>query len=173
MSSEFFAVLFLNLIICIYIYYDMKNLSSPILPCMCANIRRAARALTQRYDEALRPLGLTITQFTILQALSLAGEPTQGELGEILAMDSTTLTRTLAIMTRNGWIGKHHGADRRERRLRLTRAGEAEFNRAVPSWRKTQDALRERLGKGRWDELTKLINDTASILAEQPNSDAK
>src|SRR5438270_5043887 len=109
---------------CIYIYYGMKNLSSPILPCMCANVRRAARALTQRYDDALRPLGLTITQFTILQALSLAGEPTQGELGELLAMDSTTLTRTLAIMSRNGWIGKHYGADRRERRLRLTRAGD-------------------------------------------------
>ena len=127
----------------------MKNLSSPILPCMCANVRRAARALTQRYDDALRPLGLTITQFTILQALSLAGEPTQGDLGELLAMDSTTLTRTLAIMSRNGWIGKRYGADRRERRLRLTRAGESEFNRAVPNWRNAQETLREQLGKGR------------------------
>lgn len=151
----------------------MKNLSTPILPCMCANVRRAARALTQRYDEALRPLGLTVTQFSILQAVSLIGEPTQGELGELLAMDSTTLTRTLAIMTRNGWIGKHYGADRRERRLRLTRAGEAEFNRAAPSWRNTQEALREQLGKGRWDELTKLISDTTSILAEQTNLDTK
>jgi len=140
---------------------------------MCANIRRAARALTQHYDEALRPVGLTITQFTILQAVSLAGEPTQGELGELLAMDSTTLTRTLAIMTRNGWIGKHYGADRRERRLRLTRAGESEFNRAVPSWRKAQEAIRERLGNRRWDELTKLISDTTSILAEQSTPDAK
>ncbi len=69
---------------CIYIYCGMKNLSSPTLPCMCANLRRAARVLSQRYDEALRPLGLTITQFTILQALSLAGEVTQGELGKFL-----------------------------------------------------------------------------------------
>jgi len=151
----------------------MKNSAIPTLPCMCANIRRAARALTQHYDEALRPVGLTITQFTILQAVSLAGEPTQGELGELLAMDSTTLTRTLAIMTRNGWIGKHYGADRRERRLRLTRAGESEFNRAVPSWRKAQEAIRERLGNRRWDELTKLISDTTSILAEQSTPDAK
>ena len=151
----------------------MKNLSTPTLPCMCANIRRAARALTQHYDEALRPVGLTITQFTILQALSLAGEPTQGELGELLAMDSTTLTRTLAIMSRNGWIGKHYGADRRERRLRLTRTGESEFNRARPNWQSAQEALQEKLGKRRWDELTKLISDTTSILAEQPNSDAK
>lgn len=151
----------------------MTNSSTPTLPCMCANIRRAARALTQHYDEALRPLGLTITQFTILQALSLAGEPTQGELGELLAMDSTTLTRTLAIMSRNGWIGKHYGADRRERRLRLTRAGESEFNRALPSWRNVQEALRERLGKRRWDDLAKLINDTTSILAEPAIGDTK
>jgi len=143
----------------------MKNSSAPTLPCMCANIRRAARAFTQRYDEALRPLGLTITQFTILQALSLAGEPTQGELGELLAMDSTTLTRTLAIMGRHGWIAKKYGADRRERRLHLTPAGKSEFTRAVPNWRSAQETLRKRLGKERWDELTTLIN-AASMLAE-------
>ena len=65
---------------------------------MCAGFRRTARALTQYYEEALRPLGLRGTQFTILQALSLAGEVTQGRLGEMLAMDSTSLTRTVAIM---------------------------------------------------------------------------
>lgn len=138
---------------------------------MCANVRRAARALTQRYDEALRPLGLTITQFTILQALSLIGEPTQGQLGEILAMDSTTLTRTLDIMNRNGWIAKHYGTDRRERRLRLTRAGEVEVNRTIPYWRSTQESLRVRLGKQRWDELTKLVNDTTAIIGERGGFD--
>lgn len=64
----------------------MKISAAPTLPCMCASIRRASRAITQRYDEALRRLGLTITQFTILHALSLAGDVTQGRLGEILAM---------------------------------------------------------------------------------------
>jgi DNA-binding MarR family transcriptional regulator len=140
---------------------------------MCANLRRAARVLSQRYDEALRPLGLTITQFTILQALSLAGEVTQGELGEILAMDSTTLTRTLEVISRHGWVAKHYGTDRRERWLRLTRAGESEFIRAVPYWRSTQETLRKRLGKQRWDDLTQLINDTTSIITEQKNSNAK
>jgi DNA-binding MarR family transcriptional regulator len=138
---------------------------------MCANLRRASRALTQRYDEALRPLGLTITQFTILQALSFAGEVTQGKLGEILAMDSTTLTRTLEVMNMHGWIQKNHGADRRERRLRLTRTGKSEFNRALPHWRSTQETLRLQLGKQRWDDLTKLLNDTTSLIAEQGDLD--
>jgi len=66
---------------------------------MCASFRRAARALTHLYDEALRPVGLRATQFTIMQVLSLAGEVSQGQLAQMLAMDSTTLTRTLQIMS--------------------------------------------------------------------------
>jgi DNA-binding MarR family transcriptional regulator len=146
--------------------FNMQG-SIPTLPCLCANIRRTARAITQRYDEALRPLGLTITQFTILQALSLAGDITQGRLGEILAMDSTTLTRTLGVMNRQGWIAKVYGTDRRERRLRLTRAGRSEVDRAIPYWKKSQEALRRQLGKARWDELMKLMNDIAPVIAEQ------
>lgn len=132
---------------------------------MCANLRRAARVLTQPYDDALRPLGLTITQFTILQALSLAGEISQGKLGEILAMDSTTLTRTLAVMSRQGWIAKGYGADRRERRLRLTPVGKTEFDQAVPHWQKVQKMLRDRLGEQRWSDLTKLMNETTALIA--------
>ena len=74
----------------------------PDLVCMCETVRRASRALTQLYDETLRPLGLRATQFTILQVLSRTGELSQGELGQILAMDSTTLTRTLRILRRAG-----------------------------------------------------------------------
>ena len=144
----------------------MKRLIMPTLPCMCANLRRAARVLTQRYDEALRPLGLSITQFTILQALHLAGDITQGRLGEILAMDSTTLTRTLGVMTRQGWIAKIPGTDRRERRLRLTRIGRVEFNRAAPNWQTSHETLRLQLGKERWDDITKLMNDMTSLVAE-------
>ncbi|MFY9937369.1 MAG: MarR family transcriptional regulator, partial [Silvibacterium sp.] len=76
----------------------------PALPCMCASLRRASRLLSQLYEDALRPLGMRATQFTILQSLALAGEVTQGQLGQMLGMDSTTLTRTLTIMIRQGWI---------------------------------------------------------------------
>src|SRR5437660_559915 len=127
----------------------------PDLPCMCASLRRASRALTHLYDEALRPLGLRATQFTILQALSLAGEVSQGELGQILAMDSTTLTRTLRIMGREGWIVERRGEDRRERLLRLARAGRYEFNRALPIWEEAQAQLGRRLGDKRRHALIK------------------
>jgi len=129
---------------------------------MCANLRRASRALTQLYDDALRPLGLRATQFTLLQALSLAGEVSQGVLGHILAMDSTTLTRTLEIMNRRGWIAKRYGKDRRERRLYLTKSGEAQLNRATPAWQKVQAKLWAQLGDRRWDNLLRLTHEVAS-----------
>ena len=132
---------------------------TPDLPCMCGSLRRASRAFTQRYDEAQRPSGLRATQFTILQVLSLAGEVSQGELGEMLAMDSTTLTRTVEIIGRHGWIVKRPGKDRRERRLRLATAGEVQLKRALPRWEELQARLRRQLGDERWDSLLKLTNE--------------
>ncbi len=120
---------------------------------MCGNFRRTARALTQVYEKEFRPFGLKSTQFTILQALSFCGEVSQGQLGKMLAMDSTTLTRTLEIMNKHGWLAERRGDDRRERWLRLSKAGEAQLNRALPVWEKVQSQLRERVGERRWEQL--------------------
>ena len=130
----------------------------PNLPCMCSSVRRASRALTQLYEQALRPLGLRSSQFTILQVLSRAGEVSQGQLGEMLAMDSTTLTRTLEIMFRQGWIAEHRGQDRRQRRLSLAKAGRAELDRALPVWEKVQSQLKRDLGEQSWKQLFQLAD---------------
>ena len=139
---------------------------TPSLPCICASFRRASRALTQLYEEALRPTGLRATQFTVLQTLSLAGEVTQGELGQILAMDSTTLTRTLTIMGRHGWIAKRHGEDRREWRMRLSKAGETQLKQALPHWEKAQRRLRRQLGEELSDSLMKLTQKITNALID-------
>ena len=133
---------------------------------MCASLRRASRALTHLYDEALRPLGLRATQFTVLQALSLAGERSQGELGQMLAMDSTTLTRTLEIMSRHGWITKRRGQDRREWRMQLSKAGEVQLKRAMPHWEKVQTQVHTRLGNELWDNLRMLTNKVTKAVTE-------
>ena len=129
------------------------SISNVTLPCMCASFRRASRALTQVYDEALRPLGLRVTQFTILQALALTSEISQGELGHLLAMDSTTLTRTLRLMQAQGWIKERPGRDRRERWLRLSPAGQKQLAQATGPWEALQSRLRTRFGAIRWNEL--------------------
>jgi DNA-binding MarR family transcriptional regulator len=144
----------------------MKAPFIPDLPCTCASFRRASRLLSQIYEDALRPLGMRATQFTILQAFSLAGEVSQGQLGQMLGMDSTTLTRTLTIMSRQGWITKRRGEDRREWRMRLSKKGEAQFKSAMPFWQQAQDGLRERLGNQLSDNLMKLTNEVTHTLTE-------
>src|ERR1700688_2892720 len=145
----------------------MNESLMPVLACMCAGLRRASRALTQLYEEELRPVGMRATQFTVLQVLALAGELTQGELGRMLAMDSTTLTRTLRIMTRHSWISKRRGSDRREWRLRLSKAGETQLKRALPPWEKVQTQLRRQLGVGQWEELGKLTDNVTNLVTER------
>ena len=130
----------------------------PKLPCLCANLRRAARALTQRYEKALEPAGLSATQLTILQVLARVGEVTQGKLGEMLAMDSTSLTRTLAVMRKKGneWIAERRGEDRRERWLRLSAAGVKQLRRAEPVWEEVQSQMQRELGEEDWNHLMQL-----------------
>ena len=137
---------------------------------MCGNFRRTSRALTELYEEAIRPLGLRATQLTILQALSRAGEVSQGQLGEMLAMDSTSLTRTLAIMRRQGWITERRGEDRRERWLRLSSAGEAQLSRALPVWEKVQSRLRRQLGARVWKNLLQLTQQVTQAVKTQGGS---
>jgi DNA-binding MarR family transcriptional regulator len=142
----------------------------PSLPCICASLRRASRAVTQLYEDALRPTGLRGTQFTVLQTLSLAGEVTQGQLGQILAIDSTTLTRTLNIMGRHGWIAKRRGQDRREWRMRLSKAGETQFKQALPHWQEAQTQLRRQLGDELSNNLMQLTQNVTNALIDKGES---
>lgn len=144
----------------------MEQKAIPTLPCQCASLRRAARALTQLYEQSLRPLGLRATQFTVLQALELAGEVSQGELGQMLVMDSTSLTRTLEIMRRRGWIVKRPGKDQRERRLSLSQSGREQSRRATPAWEKAQGRLRRQLGNEPWTELLRLSNQVTNLASK-------
>jgi DNA-binding MarR family transcriptional regulator len=134
-----------------------------VLPCACANLRRAARAISQLYDEELRGTGLTIAQFTLLQALTLAGEIRQGGLGRLLVIDSTTLTRTLKPLERNGWIRRRTGTDRRERSIVLTAAGRSRFEKAVPAWNRAQERVRRRVGRRRWTRLMDELSRVAGV----------
>jgi DNA-binding MarR family transcriptional regulator len=142
----------------------------PDIPCLCGSFRRTARALTQRYEHALRPLGLRATQFTILQTLTRAGEVSQGQLGQMLAMDSTTLTRTLAIMRRHGWIAERRGKDQRERLLRVAKSGVTKLSAATVVWEKIQSQLRDQLGGPAWENLLHLTNQVSELATAQGGS---
>ncbi|HEY1580257.1 MAG TPA: MarR family winged helix-turn-helix transcriptional regulator [Terracidiphilus sp.] len=155
---------------CIYIYFAMDDRTPPPLPCMCASLRRAARALTQLYEKELRPLGLRSTQLTILQVLSRTGELTQKKLGEILSMDSTSLTRTVAVMLREGWLTERRGEDRRERWIGMARAGEKKLSNALPAWEKVQKRLRQEIGPQSWKDLMQLTRQLTQFAATTGDS---
>ena len=119
--------------------------------------------VTQFYDAVLHPSGLHVTQFTLLQALHHAPEVSQKQLAELLAIDSTTLTRTLAPLRRKGWLQSVTGADRRELRLSLTAAGKREYKRALPYWQSAQKGLKQALGEDNWTQLVDATVRTAGV----------
>jgi DNA-binding MarR family transcriptional regulator len=137
------------------------------LPCACANLRRAARIVTQRYDQHLQPAGIKATQFTLLQALTKTGDISQGTLGDVLGLDSTTLTRTLALLRRKGWIHTKAGEDRREIRLTLTAEGKRKYLDALHYWRSAQRQLRKVLGKAGWKQMMESTIVTAALAQQE------
>ena len=117
--------------------------------CLCLHAQRAARALARRYDAALRPVGLTNGQFSLLMSLNRPEPPAMGAVAALLGMDRTTLTAMLKALERRRLVKvTADAADRRSRRLVLTAAGRAKLVAAMPAWQAAQQATAARLGEG-------------------------
>ncbi len=129
---------------------QQRDLSFGITPvvrdtCLCLHVQRAARAVARLYDEALRPVGLTNGQFSLMMALNRPEPPGMGPVSALLAMDRTTLTANLKPLARRGLVAVSvDPADRRGRRMALTADGRALLADALPLWREAQAAA-ERL----------------------------
>jgi DNA-binding MarR family transcriptional regulator len=103
--------------------------------CLCLHVQRAARTLARRFDEALRPFGLTNGQFSLLMSLNRPEPAGMPSIAALLAMDRTTLTAALKPLKIRGLVKVvTDRADRRSRRLSLTSAGEDLLASAVPVW---------------------------------------
>lgn len=110
--------------------------------CMCLHVQRAARALARRFDEALKPFGLTNQQFSLLMSLNRPQPPRMKEVALLLALDRTTLTANLKPLERRGLMRiDPDGEDRRSRRLVLTDAGRQTLAAALPAWCETEEAV--------------------------------
>lgn len=117
--------------------------------CLCLHVQRAARALARRFDEALRPLGLTNGQFSLLMSLNRPAAPSMGSVASLLAMDRTTLTAALKPLERRGLVAvTSDPADRRSRLLTLTDAGRTLLSSAFPVWEHTHAEVERRLPAG-------------------------
>ncbi|QFY59409.1 MarR family transcriptional regulator [Rhizobium grahamii] len=117
--------------------------------CLCLHVQRAARALARLFDDALRPIGLTNGQFSLMMSLNRPEPPPMGPVANLLAMDQTTLTAALKPLERKGWVlVTANPRDRRRKLLTLTPEGRAVLAAALPIWVSTHARLEAKLPEG-------------------------
>lgn len=121
--------------------------------CLCLQVRKTARIVTQWYDAYLQPTGLRSTQSHLLVAIALAQEVPLTRLAEVLALDRTTLARNLKPLESQGLVVIEPGKDKRVRLIRLTERGYQVLEEVLPCWEKAQEEVRIRLGQSQWDAL--------------------
>jgi len=122
--------------------------------CLCLHVQRAARALARRFDDALRPHGLTNGQFSLLMSLNRHEPPAMGPVASLLAMDRTTLTAALKPLERRGLVQiTPDPADRRSRILKLTAAGRKLLADALPVWKQIHGEIEREIQSGDPDAL--------------------
>ena len=146
---------------------DLDDLTQ-IQLCVGHNLRRTTRAVTQHFDNKLRPLGLRVSQFSILGVLavieSITPEAiTMTALAERLMLDRTTLARNLEPLERDALVQIVPGEDRRTRLVRLTEQGHAKLAEGFPRWQEAQAQIVEALGDLRWQQLRNELRELATL----------
>ena len=112
--------------------------------CLALRVRRLSRVVTRLFDGAVRPLGLTPSQLTLLAVLERSGPSAPSAVARVLDLEKSTLSRTLGRMRGAGWVRERpHGASKR---LELTPAGRVLLGKAYDPWHRAQAQARDLLG---------------------------
>ena len=141
--------------------------SPPLSPCVCNTLRMVTRAVTQLYDDTLRPSGLRVTQFSVLAALARRGEANVKQLTDALAIDQTTLTRGLTVLEREGLIARAPHPDGRIKAMRLTPAGARALAMARPLWAQAQQRVIGQWGPRSWAESQRRLASLLHVAVER------
>lgn len=139
----------------------------PLSPCVCNTLRMVTRAVTQLYDDVLRPSGLRVTQFSVLAALARRGEANVKTLTDALAIDQTTLTRSLTLLERDGLIERTPHPDRRIRTMRVTAAGLRTLATARPLWARAQQRVIGEWGAQAWADSQRRLAHLLHVAVER------
>lgn len=123
--------------------------------CVCFNVRKTARLISQSYDRALKPHGLNANQFSILALIGATLDPQSlTDTAKALGMERTTLTRNLSHLDKAGLTQvQTDGQDARTRRLALTNKGWTVLAASLPSWRSVQGRTLAAIGPENWPAL--------------------
>lgn len=142
--------------------------------CASLNFRRTARAVTRLYDLAFQGTGIRSTQFTILIGVAKTQPTSMSALGSMLVIDSTTLTRSLAKLQKQGLLAISKRGARRQRLVTLTPEGEKSLAGSLPGWRVAQERFVQAVGAEFWlgfrSELERLAH--LAVRLEAPNGEA-
>lgn len=131
----------------------------PSSPCLCAILRKATRVITKRYDEFLHPLGLKITQYSMLMNITRNRGITTTELAKVMLMDQTTVTRNLQLLEKKGFIFfLEEGKDLRSKQIQISQKGQKMIEQAKPLWEKAQQEIKDELGSQGFDAIISSLN---------------
>jgi DNA-binding MarR family transcriptional regulator len=131
--------------------------------CVCNTLRMASRAVTQLYDDVLRPSGLRVTQFSILATIARMGEVNLRQLEGTLAIDQTTLTRSLKLLERDGVTERVPHPDGRIKAMRLTSKGRRILKVAQPLWAQAQGMVLREIGMKTWADAQRHLARLLSV----------
>jgi len=126
--------------------------------CIAVRLRLLNRVVTNLYDDALRPLGLKVSQLNMLIATAKLGLAQPAKVCHILQLDPSTLSRNVERMRAKGWLEIVPGEDARTQPFRLTAQGRRLLERAAPAWEQAQEEAGEILGKDGVAVLSKVAN---------------
>jgi DNA-binding MarR family transcriptional regulator len=139
---------------------QQKTIDAIARNCIAVRLRLLNRVVTNLYDDALRPLGLKVSQLNLLVVTAKLGVAQPAKVCDILQLDTSTLSRNVERMRAKGWLETVSGEDARTQPFRLTAQGKRLLERAYPAWEKAQRQAAEFLG----DEGTALLDRAASKL---------
>jgi len=131
--------------------------------CACGRLRRAARALTQLYDDLMAPSGLRVTQYSLLSTLSVHGPMGISDLAQRQLLDRTALSRNLDPLIARGLVAVTPGRDARTRETRITAKGTTALQKARPHWVRAQASVAERIGAGKLAALIDTLGELESL----------
>jgi DNA-binding MarR family transcriptional regulator len=136
-------------------------------PCVCNTLRMVTRAVTQLYDDVLRPSGLRVTQFSVLATIARLGEVNLKVLEDTLAVDQTTLTRSLTLLERDGVIERAAHPDGRIKAMRLTAKGKRALKVARPLWAQAQQKVLREFGTTAWADAQRRLAHLLHVAVEK------
>jgi DNA-binding MarR family transcriptional regulator len=132
--------------------------------CVCFNLRRVMRKVTQFYDAEMRRHGIRPTQGTILASLNAKDNWNMAELSDWLGMDRTTLVRNLRPLERDGFVKAGGGGRGNRVELTITAKGRNQVEKLTPAWKSAQSAVVKTLGENRWSAILSDLETAALAL---------